>query len=217
MTNSSSRAANLTATELVAAYRTRDLSPVDVLHDVASVIEAREPQLNAFWQLDLQGAEDAATRSEKRWSKGEPIGPVDGVPLTVKENLARAGVPMPAGNAGLTPVWPERSSPVVERIEESGGVILGSTVMPDWGMLSSGVSSLHGITRSPWNPALTPPGGRARAPGRRPPPATGHCTSAPTSVAPSGCRAPGSGSPLSSRARAGCRSTRPTSGARPAR
>jgi aspartyl-tRNA(Asn)/glutamyl-tRNA(Gln) amidotransferase subunit A len=163
MTNSSSRAANLTATELVAAYRTRDLSPVDVLHDVASVIEAREPQLNAFWQLDLQGAEDAATRSEKRWSKGEPIGPVDGVPLTVKENLARAGVPMPAGNAGLTPVWPERSSPVVERIEESGGVILGSTVMPDWGMLSSGVSSLHGITRSPWNPALTTGGSSSGA------------------------------------------------------
>lgn len=163
MTNSSSRAANLTATELVTAYRAGDLSPVDVLHDVASVIEAREPQLNAFWQLDLEAAADAATRSEKRWRKGEPIGPVDGVPLTVKENLARAGVPMPAGNAGLTPVWPERSSPVVERIEESGGVILGSTVMPDWGMLSSGVSSLHGITRSPWNPALTTGGSSSGA------------------------------------------------------
>lgn len=163
MTNSASRPANLTATELVATYRAGDLSPVDVLRDVASVIEAREPQLNAFWQLDLEGAEDAATRSEKRWRSGEPIGPVDGVPLTVKENLARAGVPMPAGNAGQTPVRPERSSPVVERIEESGGVILGSTVMPDWGMLSSGVSSLHGITRSPWNPALTTGGSSSGA------------------------------------------------------
>jgi aspartyl-tRNA(Asn)/glutamyl-tRNA(Gln) amidotransferase subunit A len=163
MPHSSGRPASLTAAELVAAYASGDLSPVDALEDVAAVIEAREPELNAFWQLDLRSALTAARASEQRWGRGQPAGPIDGVPLTVKENLARAGVPMPAANAGVEPVVPTRSSPVVERIEESGGVILGSTVMPDWGMLSSGVSSLHGVTRSPWNTSLTTGGSSSRA------------------------------------------------------
>jgi aspartyl-tRNA(Asn)/glutamyl-tRNA(Gln) amidotransferase subunit A len=63
----------------------------------------------------------------------------------------------------VNPVLPERDSPVVERIDEAGGVIVGSTVMPDWGMLSSGVSSLHGITRSPWDPTLTTGGSSSGA------------------------------------------------------
>ncbi len=157
------RPAALTATQLVASYRRGDLSPVEVLRDVREVVEAREPELNAFWVHDLDAAERAASASEARWRAGEPAGPVDGVPLTVKENLARAGVPMPVGNAGVTPTVPERSCPVVERIEEAGGVLLGSTVMPDWGMLSSGVSSLHGITRSPWDPSLTTGGSSSGA------------------------------------------------------
>lgn len=163
MPHSSGRPASLTAAELVAAYASADLSPVDALEDVAAVIEAREPELNAFWQLDLESALTAARASEQRWDRGQPAGPIDGVPVTVKENLARAGVPMPAGNAGVEPVVPTRSSPVVERVEESGGVILGSTVMPDWGMLSSGVSSLHGVTRSPWNTSLTTGGSSSGA------------------------------------------------------
>src|SRR5689334_4612812 len=163
MPHSTGRPASLTATELVAAYAAGDLSPVDVLEDVSSVIEEREPELNAFWHLDLESARGAALASEQRWERGQPAGPVDGVPVTVKENLARKGVPMPAGNAGVEPVVPMRSSPVVERLEESGGVILGSTVMPDWGMLSSGVSSLHGISRSPWNPRWTTGGSSSGA------------------------------------------------------
>ena len=70
---------------------------------------------------------------------------------------------MPAGSAGVTAVRPTRSSPVVERIEEAGGIIVGSTVMPDWGMLTSGVSSLHGITRSPWDERLTTGGASSGA------------------------------------------------------
>lgn len=157
------RPASLSATELVTAYRQGDLSPVDVLRDVASVVDAREPELNALWVVDLDAAMAGAEASEARWAAGAPLGPVDGVPVTVKENLARAGVAMVAGTAGVEPVHPERSSPVVERIEEAGGVIIGSTVMPDWGMLSSGVSSLHGVTRSPWDPRLTTGGSSSGA------------------------------------------------------
>jgi aspartyl-tRNA(Asn)/glutamyl-tRNA(Gln) amidotransferase subunit A len=163
MPHPADRPARLPATALTAAYASGDLSPVDVLRDVAAVVEEREPELHAFWVLDLDAALARAGESEGRWREGRPAGPIDGVPVTVKENLARAGVPMPAGNAGVTPACPDRSCPVVERIEESGGVILGSTVMPDWGMLSSGVSSLHGVTRSPWDPTLTTGGSSSGA------------------------------------------------------
>lgn len=157
------RPASLTAQALSAAYGMGTLSPVDVVTDVADVIAAREPELNAFWTYDIETALYAAELSAARWRAGAPLSPVDGVPVTVKENLARAGVPMHAGNLGVTPAVPQRDSPVVERITEAGGVILGSTVMPDWGMLSSGVSSLHGITRSPWDTRLTTGGSSSGA------------------------------------------------------
>lgn len=157
------RPAALDASALVRGYAAGDLSPVDVLDDVVAVIKAREPELNAFSHLDLDAARQAAIASGRRWAAGEPVGPLDGVPATVKENLARAGVPVTLGNAGVNPVVPVRSSPVVERLEESGVVVLGSTTMPDWGMLSSGVSSRHGITRSPWDSTLTTGGSSAGA------------------------------------------------------
>jgi aspartyl-tRNA(Asn)/glutamyl-tRNA(Gln) amidotransferase subunit A len=155
--------AALSAVEMLAGFRSRDLSPVEVHESVQAVIEAREPQLNAFWRRDAELSGKAAAESEARWAAGEPAGPLDGVPVTLKENLARAGVPMPSGTAGVEPVVPDRDAPVTERVEEAGGVVLGSTVMPDWGMLSSGVSSLHGITRSPWNPEWTTGGSSAGA------------------------------------------------------
>ena len=163
MTQAAADLARLSAAALVTAYAGGDLSPVEVADAVAEVVEDREPTLNALWVRDLDSAREAAQASERRWKAGEPLGPLDGVPLTVKENLARAGVPMPQGCAGVEPLVPQRDSPVVERITESGGILIGSTVMPDWGMLSSGVSSLHGITRSPWNPQWTTGGSSSGA------------------------------------------------------
>ncbi len=147
---------SLTATELVAAYRARELSPVEVTAAVLDRAEKRQPELNCFYRLDRAGAVEAARSSERRWAAGEPAGPIDGVPVTVKENIAVAGVGRPSGTAAKADAPPEeRDGPATARIRESGGVLFGITVMPDYGMLSSGVSSLHGITRSPWNPAWT--------------------------------------------------------------
>lgn len=155
--------ATLPAVEMVRRFADRTLSPVEVHDAVQAVVEAREPVLNAFWARDPEQSRAAAQASESRWFAGEPLGPIDGVPVTLKENVARRGVPMPSGNAGVQPVVPDQDAPITARVLESGGVVLGSTVMPDWGMLSSGVSSLHGITRSPWDPSWTTGGSSSGA------------------------------------------------------
>ncbi|MGW6755770.1 amidase [Streptomyces sp. NPDC055006] len=155
--------AAMSAVEMVAGFADRTLSPIDVHDAVQSVIEAREGVLNAFWVRDPDESRKAAQASEARWAAGEPLGPIDGVPVTLKENVARRGVPMSSGNAGAEPVVPDADAPITARVLESGGVVLGSTVMPDWGMLSSGVSSRHGITRSPWNPGWTTGGSSSGA------------------------------------------------------
>ncbi|MDQ2755512.1 MAG: amidase [Actinomycetota bacterium] len=153
----------MTAVELGARYADGSISPVEVLDALEQVVDAREPVLNAFWVRSSDSARAEAQASESRWASGTARGPLDGIPVTFKENLARAGVPMPSGHAGSDPVVPRVSSPVADRVSEAGGVVLGSTVMPDWGMLSSGVSSRHGITRSPWDPSWTTGGSSSGA------------------------------------------------------
>jgi aspartyl-tRNA(Asn)/glutamyl-tRNA(Gln) amidotransferase subunit A len=141
----------LSAEELSAAYRTRDLSPREVTRAVLGRIEAWEPKINAIYILDAEGALEQAAASERRWLKNSPLSPLDGVPITIKDNIATKGVPMPVGTAAgdLTPM--PADAPPTARVREAGCVLLGKTTMPDYGMLASGVSSLHGITRNPWD------------------------------------------------------------------
>lgn len=154
---------DLSALQLGLGFADGEFSPSEVCAAVLQRIAAREPELNAFYLVDPEAAGAAAQRSTERWSRGEQLGPLDGVPLTLKENIARRGVPMPSGTALPNPPVPSANAPITDRVLEAGAVVLGSTVMPDWGMLSSGVSSRHGISRSPWNPAWTTGGSSAGA------------------------------------------------------
>lgn len=167
--DSSADPARWSAGALIAAYRCGSLSPVEAYAAVAARMAEWEPRINAVAGAAADrerlaaDAARAADASAARWRSGEAWGALDGVPVTVKENLAIAGIPLRAGCAGVTPVVPTRDAPVVERLREAGAVIVATTTMPDWGMLSSGVSSLHGITRSPLDPALTTGGSSAGA------------------------------------------------------
>jgi aspartyl-tRNA(Asn)/glutamyl-tRNA(Gln) amidotransferase subunit A len=155
--------ADVTAVDLVAGYRSGDLSPVEVLEAVHRRVDRLEPVLHALWAADPDAARRDARASERRWAAGEPAGPLDGVPVTVKENLASVGVPVPSGTAAtvLTPATAD--SPPVARLREAGAVLLAKTTMPDYGMLSSGLSSFHELARNPWDPRWNPGGSSAGA------------------------------------------------------
>jgi len=150
--------ASLTAHELLRLYRKRELSPVEVTRDQFDRIEKTESQVNAFIILDREGALAAAKASEARWQKGEPIGAVDGVGATVKDNIWLKGFPMRRGSVTSDPAPVPADAPAVARLREHGAVILGKTTLPEFGWIGACHSPLTGITRNPWKLDRTPGG-----------------------------------------------------------
>lgn len=155
--------ADLTAVELVSAYRARTLSPVEVVDAVTDRIDRAEPVLRALYAYDPARARKAAQLSERRWADGIPVGALDGVPITLKENIATAGEPVPLGTAATALLPADDDAPPAARVREAGAVIVAKTTMPDFGMLSSGVSSFHPLTRNAWNEEWNPGGSSAGA------------------------------------------------------
>ncbi len=153
----------LSARELSSAYRAKELSPVEVTQAALARIPAWEPKINAMYVVDTEGALAQARASEVRWQAGAPFGPLDGVPITIKDNIAVKGFATPVGTAAGDMTPSPADAPPSARAREAGCVIIGKTTMPDYGMLVSGVSSLHGVTRNPWNLARNPGGSSAGA------------------------------------------------------
>jgi aspartyl-tRNA(Asn)/glutamyl-tRNA(Gln) amidotransferase subunit A len=153
----------MSALELISAYRTRKLSPVEAMASVIERVEAFEPHIHATWLYAPERALKEARASEARWAKEEPIGPLDGVPVTVKDNIATRGDPTPVGTAAsdLTPA--KADAPPAARLREAGAIIFTKTTMPDYGMLSSGLSSHHALARNPWKLDRNPGGSSAGA------------------------------------------------------
>ena len=152
------------ALELAEAFARDELSPVQVARAALERIEAWEPRINAMYRVHRDAALEQARASEARWRAGRPLSALDGVPLTIKENIATRGDPAPIGTRANedAPMQPADAPPAA-RVREAGCVILGKTTMPDYGMLSSGLSSLHGITRNPWHLERNPSGSSSGA------------------------------------------------------
>ncbi|WP_218511017.1 amidase family protein [Variovorax sp. dw_308] len=149
----------LPATELIEGYRTARFSPVEVCRATFDAIAALNPTLNAFQHLDEDGALLQARRSQERWSRGAPIGALDGVPATVKDNILTKGWPTLSGSRTVDPqqAW-EEDAPGTARLREAGAVLIGKTTMPEFAWKVMTDSPLFGITRNPWNPGFTPGG-----------------------------------------------------------
>jgi aspartyl-tRNA(Asn)/glutamyl-tRNA(Gln) amidotransferase subunit A len=153
----------LSATGLVALYRSKALSPVEATKAALARIERHNASVNAWCHLDPDGALAAARASEARWQAGTPQGLVDGVPTGIKDNVLVAGMPARYGSR-LTASAPQSiDAPVVARLREAGAVLLGKTAMPEYGWKATSDSPLTGATRNPWDTRMTTGGSSAGA------------------------------------------------------
>ncbi|MCU0869594.1 MAG: amidase [Burkholderiales bacterium] len=149
----------LSATALVAHYASRSLSPVDVTRAVVARVEALDRLFNTFVVFDADRALDAARASEARWSASRPAGPLDGVPVSVKDLILARDWPTLRGSLTTDPTAPwTDDGPPVARLRDSGAVLLGKTTTSEFGWKGVTDSALTGVTRNPWDARLTPGG-----------------------------------------------------------
>jgi aspartyl-tRNA(Asn)/glutamyl-tRNA(Gln) amidotransferase subunit A len=154
---------DLSAVDLIAGYKAKQFTPLEVMEDLLAHVAAWEPHIKALYLFDPDGARATARASTIRWHNGEPAGCLDGVPVTIKDNIATKGQPLPLG-AASTPLTPSSvDAPPVARLREAGAIVFTKTTMPDYGMLSSGLSSFHALTRNPWDLSKNPGGSSAGA------------------------------------------------------
>jgi Asp-tRNA(Asn)/Glu-tRNA(Gln) amidotransferase A subunit family amidase len=150
--------------DLLAGYQARAFTPSDVMEAVIAQIARREPELGALYAYDPDNARQLAAESTRRWDRGAACGKLDGVPATVKDLIATHGTPTPLGTAASELAPASADAPPAARLKEAGAIIFAKTTMPDYGMLSSGLSSFHPLTRNPWD-VRTNPGGSSSGAG----------------------------------------------------
>ena len=162
--------ADCVATELLQLYRSGAASPVEATRAVLARIDKHNPQLNAFCLVAHASAMDSARQSEARWqrfrSHGEACGALEGVPVSIKDQILTAGMPTLRGShtVDANQAW-DVDAPATARLREAGAVILGKTSTPEFGCKGETNSPLTGITRNPWDMHKTPGGSSGGAAG----------------------------------------------------
>jgi len=140
------------------AMRAQTLSPVELLDQVLGRVDSINPAINALIHVDARGARAQALESERRFRAGTALGPLDGIPISVKDNLFVAGMPATWGSRlfkdhiAVADEWP------IARLRAAGAVIFGKTNVPEFTLQGYTDNALFGPTRNPWNLALTPGG-----------------------------------------------------------
>src|ERR671910_2548043 len=128
----------LTADQLSKAYGRGKLSPVEVTRAVLGRIAAVDGKINAFRLVDEPAAMRAARASERRWRKGEALGPLDGIPASIKDIILTKGWPTLRGSKTVDPAQPwNEDAPATARLREAGVVLLGKTTTPEFGWRAS--------------------------------------------------------------------------------
>jgi len=151
------------ATELARLIRERQLSPVELTRAVLERVERFNPLVNAFCTVTAEAALAAAREAEQAVVKGQARGPLHGVPFSIKDLHFTRGVRTMSGSFIFERRVPDVDPPVVRRLRQAGGVMLGKTTTPEFGWKGLGDSPLTGITRNPWNTEMTTGGSSAGA------------------------------------------------------
>jgi aspartyl-tRNA(Asn)/glutamyl-tRNA(Gln) amidotransferase subunit A len=143
---------------LVAAFSARRLSPVEVVDDLLRRAELLEPVLRAYVTLDPEAARTAARDAEREIARDGPRGPLHGIPIAVKDNLAVPGWPTAAGSPLLRGHDPGVEAAVVTRLRAAGAIVVGKTALHEWAMGGTCTRQPGGPVRNPWDPARVPGG-----------------------------------------------------------
>lgn len=141
----------LSATELGSRFAAGHLTPVDALESILERIDAVNPRINAIVTLDTAGARAAAQASTARWREGRALGPLDGVPITIKDNLEVAGLRCTWGSPLFANHIPPRDELPVARLRAAGAVVVGKTNCSEFAMVGHTDNAVFGLTRNPWN------------------------------------------------------------------
>ncbi|MFW0797266.1 amidase [Gordonia sp. CPCC 205515] len=147
----------MSATDLVDGYSSGMLSPVTATTDTLQAIETEDAAINAFCLVDADSALRDAADSAGRYAQGRPLGPLDGVPVSIKDLLLTAGWPTLRGSELLDPDDQEWTvdAPAVARLREAGAVLVGKVTTPEFGWKGVTDSLRYGVTRNPWNTERT--------------------------------------------------------------
>jgi amidase len=143
------------ATELHRLYRARKTSPLEVMRAVLERVDAVNPKLNAIVTLEREPALKAARAASAALTRGKKLGPLHGVPVTIKDLTHTKGIRTTWGSKVFEHNVPTEDSLIVERLKAAGAIILGKTNTPEFGAGGNTFNAVFGATRNPWNPALT--------------------------------------------------------------
>ncbi len=146
------------ASELADNIRSGRVSPVDVVENVLLAVERLNPDLNAFCTMTAEYAREMAWEAEAAVMGGEPLGPLHGVPVSIKDIVLTNGVRTTRGSRRYEWFVPKEDAPVVKRLKDAGAIMIGKTNTPELGWKATTDSPLFGTTRNPWNLDLTPGG-----------------------------------------------------------
>ena len=148
----------LPAVDLAALIRRKAVSPVEVVDAVLARIERLNPRLNAFCTVTAEEAREAAVAAEVAVMTGEALGLLHGVPVSVKDLVFTRRVLTAGGSRLFADHVPEEDAVCVERLKGAGAILVGKTNTPEFGHKGVTDNPLFGITRNPWDLALTPGG-----------------------------------------------------------
>ncbi len=140
------------------AYRLRRHSPVEVVSEAVALARMARDELGAFVTIAEAQALDAASVLERKIENGEDTGPLSGIPVTVKDNIATAGIRTTFGSSAFASHIPDTDAECIRRLRRAGAIIIGKTATPEFACRQTTSSSVSGVARNPWNRELTPGG-----------------------------------------------------------
>ncbi len=157
-TASDNNPAFFSAGQLIAAYRKRQLSPLEVTRLTLERIDRLNPRLNAYLTVDHAGAINAAQEAEHRWAQPDAAPLLCGVPVSIKDVIYTSWLPTTHGSLLFKDYYHPESAPVVERLQAAGAIVLGKTNTPEFGLIDFTRNKLGDDGRNPWNLDHTPGG-----------------------------------------------------------